>query len=472
MKLVKYSYITILAILLAACTADNVSTGSSLLSSEDNIVVGCDTFSLFSQIIQADNFNSAPDSFLLGEADNMFGTIDADIMTQLACPVGYKYPETSEVDSVVLYLFYNSWYGSDDSPLSLRVYEMDKATFDYNTPYPLNLDVSEFCSLDESTVITESDYVITAKNYRDSVYSSASQEYVPCVKMKLKQDFAQRFFNMQNFESQEDYNNQFKGLYITSSFGGSTVLYVTALNLAVFYHFSYSKEQTDTIVNDAKVFYANSEVRQVNRITYPVNYIEELKDYNDSVTFVVAPANIYTRISIPMSEMGRSINDSLSGKRPYVNRAQLVVPVLNYYTGSVNDITRDDWSQPAQQMLLVKENSAQRFFEDNELPSDTCAILSELILSSDDDGKVVCTYTYDLSQLLTIQLRQDSDEEVLNMLLIPVNVITSTTQASTYSSSTTSIISVRPQQTISATAIRSAQNSSAPMVLDVTYTGL
>lgn len=472
MRYYKLLIIFFSTLFFTACTDDSVSTGSSLLDNSDNIVVGCDTFSLQSQMIIAQNFNSSPDSMLLGEADNMFGTIDADILTQLACPVGYRYPESSEVDSVVLFLFYRTWFGSGESPLSIRVYELDRSTFDYDTPYPLDLDVTEFCSFDDSIRLTENDYVFTAKNHRDSVYASSALGYTPCIRMKLNSKFTNSFFGRSDFSSQEIFNKNFKGLYITSSFGGSTVLYITSINLAVYYHFSYSKLDKDTVVNDSKVFYANSEVRQVNRVNYPINNLEKIK--NDSITYVVAPGNIYTRISIPMFDMSSSIKDSLEGRRPYVNKAELVVPVLNFGTNAdVFSDNRDKWAQPAEKMLLIKEKSARRFFKNNELPSDTCAILSDFTIMTDANGKQTSLYSYDLAELLTNQLRENQTDSVLQMLLIPVDVSMATTQSSIYSSSaTSSITAVQPEQTISVTAIRSAQNAKAPMVLDVTYTGL
>ena len=60
------------------------------------------------------------------------------------------------------------------------------------------------------------------------------------------------------------------------------------------------------------------------------------------------------------------------------------------------------------------------------------------------------------------QRKYASDESVLNMLLVPVSIGTST------SSSTTVVSSVRQQQTMSATKIKSAKNG---MQLEMVYSG-
>ena len=470
MNKLKVIIFAVSALLMTACTQDNIGTGSSLLTDEDAIVVGCDTFSIGSEMLLAPHFNSAPDSLLLGEADNMFATIDADILTQLACPVGLEYPAGSEVDSVVLLLYYNSWYGDGNSPFRLSVYEMDRATFDYNKPYPTDIDVADYCSLEDSTAVLDVERVLTAKGYTDSVALTTST-YSPVIRLRTTQSFAERFFSRRDFSSQNQFNNDFKGLYITTSFGGSTVLYVNSINLAVYYHFTYNRAGNDTIVRDIKLFYSNAEVRQVNRVTYPREHLADLLPTADSVMYVVSPANIYTRLTLPMQKMSTAIKDTLGEKRAYVNQAKLEVSVLNRYSGSTADIQRDDWAQPANTMLLIKEDAMERFFTQNELPSDTCALLASLTSSSDSIGNILYQYTFDVSQLLTNQLRQKQSSDNLNMLLVPVSVTTTSSQSSYYSSTVTSISSVKQQQTISATAIKSAGNAESPMSLRVTYSG-
>ncbi len=467
----KLLFVGILLIsLFTACENDSNTAGAELLPSADDIVVSVDTFGLSSALCKADFIYSTPDSFLLGECDSRFGTVHGDILSQFACPVGFKFPENSEVDSVCIYLYYRSWFGDGNTPMQLSIYEMDKATFNYSTPYPSNLPISDYCSLDESTRIVERDRIITAANPTDSLYSSDAELYIPFIRFKTTDAFAQKIFSQADFSSQDAFNQIFKGLYITSNFGSATMLHVFDVSMTLFYHFSYEKNGKDTTVNDIKAFYANSEVRQVNRIEYLNTQISNLQQHTDSINFIVAPANIYTRITIPMSEMSEHIIGELGSRRPYVNRARLTVDVLNKYTGSTADKTVDDWAQPSSYMMLLKESALTRFFKEKELPSDTCALLSSLTSGTDTTGNVIYYYDYDLSTLLTQQLREEQTTDSLKMVLVPVSVSTSTT-SSYYGSGQTTISAVRPQQTISATTIRSANNAEKPMRLEVVYSG-
>ena len=187
--------------------------------------------------------------------------------------------------------------------------------------------------------------------------------------------------------------------------------------------------------------------------------------------YIVAPAGIYTRLSFPMGEMAKMIKSELSDtlsdgtiiqKQPYVNRALVQIDVENVYTGSGSTITRNDWLQPTNHMLLIRESSMKRFFAKKELPSDTCALLSTLTQGVDSLGNTIYYYSYDLSNFLHNQLRQDSLDAELNMMLVPVTVSTST------SSSASTISAIKQQQTVSATKIKSAQNG---MNLKLVYSG-
>jgi hypothetical protein len=184
-------------------------------------------------------------------------------------------------------------------------------------------------------------------------------------------------------------------------------------------------------------------------------------------------------MSFPMAQIADSIivqmRDPVTGdtvKRPYVNKAQVRVSVENVFSGSKSEITRNDWLQPSDYMLLIKESSMERFFAEKELPTDTCALLGQLTQDKDADGNTIYYYSYDMSDFISNWVRDRmlpenqrkyaSDESILNMLLVPVSVGTST------SSSTTVVSSVRQQQTMSATKIKSAKNG---MQLEMVYSG-
>ena len=473
----RFAFIGLIAAIVccfAACKNDAAHTGQSVLDTEDRIIVLADTFVVHSAIDSCSAIISQADSFLLGEIETDYGLLRASILTQLSCPEGYRYPtgfSVDSVDSVCLFMYYGSWEGDDMSPMSIDAYMMDKNTFRYSGTYPTDLDISDYCSRSKS--ILRNHRIVVASERLDSIQNSDGT-YTPMIRMRVNDDFMRHFASIQSFESQEQFNDQFNGILIESSFGSSTMLNISDIALGVYYHFSYSKAGRDTVVHDMKAFYANSEVRTVNHLQYEDKrqLVETLKKDSDTYNYIIAPAGVYTRLRIPMAQIADTIMQHMDmdidettvlTKRPYVNKAQVKVNVANVFTGSSSEITRNDWLQPAGYMLLVKEESMERFFKNRELPTDTCALLGTLTQATDSVGNETYYYSYDLSQFLTNQLRKESNDSILDMLLVPVTIETSSTS---YSSTTVS--SVRQQQTMSATKILSAKNG---MQLEIIYSG-
>lgn len=450
-----------MACCMTACKDDVSTTGESILDPEDQIIVMADTFDIQSAIFSSEAITCQADSFLLGEMESKYGVLRASILTQLACPEGYHYPEGFVVDSICLFLYYASWEGDANSPLAINAYMLDKQTFSYSNRYYSDLNIDDYCTRDKSILTNRR--IVVASEKRDSVQDS-NGNYVPMVRMRVNDDFEAYFSAITSFTSQETFNEQFKGLLLESSFGSSTVLNVTDVALGVYYHFSYTKSGRDTTVNDMKAFYANSEVRTINHFAYldKNEWVSTLEQDSDTYNYIVAPAGVYTRLHFPMARIAGVINGNMPTKRPYVNKAEVRVYVENYDTES----GRDAWLQPSQYMLLVREESAPRFFRKKELPTDTCALLSTLTSAVDSLGNNIYYYSYDMSDFLTTQLRQeetDSIQESLSMVLVPVTVSTSST---VYSSTTVS--AVKEQQTMSATKIRSAKNG---MRFEIVYSG-
>ena len=467
---------------MTACKDDVANTGQSVLDPSDEIIVLADTFAFSSNVISCKAITSQADSFLLGEIETDYGVLRGAILTQLACPEGYHYPSGENIknvglDSVCLFMYYTTWVGDGNAPLAINAYLMDRNTFRYSGKYPTDLNISDYCSMDHS--ILTNHRIVVASEKLDSVQSSTGT-YVPMVRMRVNDDFADYFWRIKSFESQESFNEQFKGLLIETSFGSSTMLNVSDIALGVFYHFEYEKTPgNDTLVSDMKAFYANSEVRTVNHLFYEdkTQLVETLANDSDTYNYIIAPAGVYTRMSFPMEQIGDTImqhmiydsllyaeKDSMAYliKRPYVNKAEVRVSVEN----KDNETGRNAWLQPADYMLLIKESSMERFFKNKELPTDTCALLSALTQGVDSVGNAIYYYTYDLSDFLTNQLRKGSEgdkETTLEMLLVPVTIETSAT-----SSTTAAVSSVRQQQTMSATKIRSAYNG---MQLELIYCG-
>ena len=296
-----------------ACRDDVTSAGSGVLDKDDAIVVYVDTFPLVSMIDSCKAIVSQADSFLLGEIETDYGTLRGSILTQLACPDGYSYPSNAEVDSMFLFVYYNTWTGDPNAALAVDVYQMDKATFNYSTSYSTDLNIADYCTK-EKPILTNRRIVVATEKL-DSIQNSEG-DYIPMLRMRVNEEFQNYFWSIQSFENQETFNKQFMGLLLESSFGSSTMLNISTIALGVYYHFSYSKAGRDTTVNDMKAFYANAEVRTVNQLTYEDKdlTIEELKKDSDTYNYIISPACVYTRVVLPLGRITDSIMSHMTGE--------------------------------------------------------------------------------------------------------------------------------------------------------------
>lgn len=450
----------LLSVLTISCVDDLTDLGSNIRPTSDEISIGTDTFHLSTENVFVDYMYARPDSFLLGTFYNQkFGTTQADILAQVNCPVDFKYPPLSVPDSALVVLYYKSWFGDQYAPLDINIYEMNKSTFSYTGLYPSNLNPADYT--DRSILLGRK--IFTAKDVANKRLDSTS------IVIKLSGEFVQRFFNDTYYGSDNAFTNFFKGIYVTANYGASTVLNIKQLDLEYYYHYTYQKPGVDTltVVKNVISFPANKEVRQVNRFVHPDRDV--LVKQRDSVNFVASPANLQTRVNLPLARIKQKITDKIAaGKKQILNNAILKV--------EVTEIADSTLEMPlVQYMLLVKEEAAQRFFDDNILPTtkDTCALLGQLSSAQiGTTGKYEYYYSFDLAALIAKELKVAEENgiapgENIKLLLIPVNV-TTTTNSST---GAVSVTAVKQQYKMSAVTIRSGQNQKHPMKINMVYSG-
>lgn len=456
--------------MLTACNDDVASAGASALLEEESVVVFADTLrNVRSEIFMASPIEYTPDSFLLGEcARPNVGTIKADILAQFTSPEGFVYPDSAQVDSITLMMFYRSWHGDGNAPIGITVYEMDKETLYFDSLYTSDVDVTNFCSLHDSTKVLYQDRIVVPAVPADSIYQSATGMYIYRIMSRLNDRYAQKIFNIKDFSSKEAFNQLFKGLYITTNYGGASALYVYDICLAIHYHYTFPTQEgssTYTTLPDVKYLYANVESRQINRYVYPERDViySQLKS-DASKDYILSPANIYTQLNIPINDIKHRIQSEVGDKRPYVNMASLKVNVLNGDVAN-NQFNKDNWARPASSMMLIKKSAFNRFFTKKELPSDTCAICSNLTVSLDEKKQYQYSYMFDLSDLLTQQQRDTMSLDTLEMLLVPVKLSTA------YSSSDSYVSAVQVEQAVTSTILSSSSDSEQSMNIEVIYSG-
>ncbi len=448
--------LSLLSLLIFSCTDSFTNIGTEIQPTSDAITVGTDTFHVTTENVFIDYMYSKPDSFLLGTFyDVKYGSTKADILAQVKCPIDFAYRVGAIPDSALVVLYYKSWFGDKYSPLDVNIYEMNKKTFDYSGLYPTNLDPS---------VYTDHDLYQPTNLLAHKVFSArdASKKLTDTTSVIFKLDtaFVRKFIKgASTYTSDFAFTNFFKGLYITTNYGASTMLNISQIDLEYYYHYTYIVPGTSRLdtVNNVVIFPANAEVRQVNRILHPdKDLIKQKLALKDSVNYVSSPANIQTRVNLPLNRMKQRLNTGINGKKLFMNSALLKV--------EATEIDNTSLAQPiVSYMMLIKESAIYRFFNSNEVFSDTCAVMGTYTSEKNSTtGVYKYYYTFDIASLIDNEIKNTTTPENLSMRLMPVNV--------EYNSSNV-ITSVKQQYLLNAVTIRSGKNSYSPMTIKVVYSG-
>lgn len=471
----------LVSLLTFSCT-DNISDlGIKIQPSSDNITVGTDTFHVITENVFIDSIFAKQDSFLLGTFyDTKYGSTQADILAQVNCPIDYQYPPGSVVDSVLAVLTYKSWFGDSYSPMEVSIYQMDNnRTFDYSTLYPTNLDPSYYTTRKELI----GHRIFSAKDASKLLTDTTT------VVFKLSDKFRNWFVNAgsdnvinvdpKTYSSESNFTDFFSGMYITPDFGAATMLNVRQVDIELYYHYNHtvkSSSGVDSLVTSSYVipFPANSEVRQVNRFLHPESETIKLKlAQNEDVNYISSPAGIQTRVTVPLKRMKQKMESVTGGKKQTLNSA-----ILRVYA---TEIDTSALAEPVvSNMLLIKESAIDRFFNKNELPSDTCAIRGSLAVEQDSATLLYnYYYSFDIATLVANELKlnpnPDSD---LKLRLVPVQ-LTTTSSTDSYGNTTTSITAVKQLTGMSAITIRSGKvidplsgkEVTPPMRIKMIYSG-
>jgi hypothetical protein len=450
--------IMILPLIFSACKTDN-SIGLSIQPPQDAIKVVIDTFLLSSADFAYDSISAQCNdslSMLLGEYYNTkYGSTKAELIVQIAPPLNYEFPDEArynpQPDSVIILLSYTRWYGSETEPLEIAVYELDKATPDYSAFYPANFHIDDFINVNDNLLLGRKILTSVDQTLSDSVKNTQGMGTYHSIRYKFDENFTQKIFDIakHKYSKAEEFLDDFKGFYITTTYGQSTMLYLLRIDMRFYYHYTYQKNGNDTIVNTYIEFPANKEVRQLNNILH-IN-TQNIINQRDSVNYIKTGGGIYPKIKIPIGSMRKQILDSIGDKILNLNSAILSVEATEI------DNAKNGMPTPSS-LLMLPVSEMKTFFQSNSLAalkSNTAAIVGYNSTKKE--------YMFDIAYLLNKLIKSDyhNFDETAEFILIPVDVY-----------STNGVISeIKPQKYIGAATIRSAKNQYSPMRIELAYSG-
>ena len=459
----KYFFVITLATLIfSSCKIDN-SVGLSIQPPQDSIKVVVDTFLLSSVDFMYDSISAQCSdslSMLLGEFYNAkYGSTKADLIVQIAPPLNFEFADeikySPQPDSVFMVLVYKNWFGSDAEPLEIAIYELNKATPDGYAFYPTTFDIADFVDLNSAPLLGSK---ITTSVPQDSTKNNQSAGTDRFIKYKFNDEWKNYFFDIANkkYEKIDDFTNEFKGFYITTTYGQSTMLYLTEIEMWLYYHYTYQKNGNDTTVKSHIIFPANKEVRQLNKISH-IN-TQNVINQRDSVNYIKTAGGIYPKIEIPLGSLRSQMRDGIKGK----NYLSINSAILSIEATEIDKSKTMRMPEPTLVMLLPVEDATE-FFQKNSLKSYTG---NRAVLAGYNAAKNEYTFdfAYALTKLIDWQREQKDEDyysETKEFILVPVDIYGSYLAPS----------DIKPKKHIGAVTIRSAKNDYSPMRLELVYSG-
>lgn len=381
----KFKFLAAIALAAAAlygCDDETVGIGQFIVD-EDYIPAKATSYSVITETHLLDSVFSRSSTAYLGKfTDKDYGTFSSDFLTQISCPEDFTLPDRIvDITNATLSFYYLSYFGDSLATLRLQVDTLTTAIADDGKDknlYYSNLDPAKYYN-PQATPLAIKDYTAYDLTVSDSLHNTS--DYYPHVSVNLNKDFCQYMLDKYNYtieqngktvhpyfkDSEAFINNVLKGLYVHTTAGEGSILYISDiyLQLTVKYWTTITNESTnttkDTLVHTIVPMATTKEVFMSTR--FKNSNLASLKD-NKECTYLKTPAGLCTEVTLPIEEMYKAHSKD----------------TLNSISVSFTKL-RDASTSPylmgtPPTLLMVRKDQMKKFFENNETYDNKTSFLS------------------------------------------------------------------------------------------------
>ena len=444
----KYSRILPLAAISALAffsCEDGSSIGSSIVSDQVEIVIDS-AFTVTGQSVPVSSVVSRSEYQLLGRIDAKgYGYLATDFvsgfMPSNKLTTGYGMgPENVDSIRLAMVMRKGQMVGDSVMPLGLEVFRLNK-------PLPttgLTSDSPIDTYYDPSAPIASTIYNATVAGLPDSIaadytYSSSSTDEARVVYVKLPQelgkDFYRKYLSTDGpalFNDPVAFQQWFPGFYVKNSYGSGRIMRFE--NSAVYLYLSYkgtAPSGNDTTYRFIDSFMAiTPEVVFNNRISQQLS--PEVHALAAESPIVVGPIGYDTEIKLPVKKIVESYRKQ-AGNNNVVNNLTFHIPAY----AIANDYDID----PPANILLVKKDKRNKFFEDNNLTDNATSFYATY-----NSATKMYSFT-NMRQFVIDAIKKDNEGTLTDAdgeyVLTPINLVTET-MSNGYYSTTEGVIAITP----------------------------
>lgn len=446
MKL-KFFCLSLLAVIFASCN-DNNEIGMSVLPEEDAMAIVSDSFYVNVATVEVGDVYSETTKPVLGTfEDEMYGSFSVDFVSDFRYVRDFAFPDGAVCDSMYLVMYYRSFFGDSSAVQEATAYGLDLQTLDFSRDFSINTDISEFCSMNE--VLGRATYVAYDRTVSDSIRELS--DYCDKVRIKMPDKLAADIIaDPSLMESQSNFNEFFKGVYVRNTYGSQTILDIDSVNLEMYYKFPPDLEKPDSLVYGTLILPANLESTTFVHVSERTN--PQLSSLKEDLVSISSPGGVMLRFDLPWDRIYGRICGGGGTKGININHASLIMNVKN--------VQYDGELEPPTYVMLIREEDVPAFFTQSLYPAP--GINTYLGVFNESDSTYLFANMADFLQK-NLDGGPSVFEQVGNVVVLPVGGTTDVagTDASIYNS-------MLP----SGAVFGSGTNAETPFRMVVTYTEL
>jgi hypothetical protein len=295
-------------VVFISCDDDLNRLGSSIQPEGDDIFVYVDTVLITAETVSLNDSVYARTQWgLLGDyTDPVFGNVKSDYLSELYCPDNTAFPDkTLSIDSTFIEILSDRFIGDSISPFGIAAYRVKEPLTGH---FFTNVDPKEYCEMKQP--LGQGIF---------SVHDAAlvdNGSWIYSYKLHLDKSVGQGFYdewknsNGNTFKNSEKFRKFFKGMYVTTSFGGGSLLNINTTALRIYLSYTgRNKADTEdsTRVGLFRMVFT-PEVIQLNHIQNKnPNY---LFMNNDTRTYLKSPAGVCTELTIPLADIMKKAEET------------------------------------------------------------------------------------------------------------------------------------------------------------------
>lgn len=342
-----------------ACDDDLNGVGGTIQPPSDSISVAPDTIFINAKTVSMkDSVYARTINGVLGKyEDDLFGTIKSDYLCQFYSPGDVKFKGIDHViDSAHFAIDFTKFSGDSLAPMGLSVYEVTKPLVEN---FYTNVDPSKYYN--KKDILAQEAYTIDGAKVVATSNNIKQREIIA----DLGVPFGKKIYNAYKdgtIKDNESFNNFFKGVYVTTTFGSGSLIHVASTSIDIYYKYTDVKgnhdKTKDTIRTATFSLSVTPEIIQLNHIqnTNP----DELFIEGTGATYMKTPAGVCTEVVFPIKE----ISDNMAKNNlKNVLSAQFS---LKGYTEKESD-SKLALERPTY-FLMIDKDSINTFFSKRKLP--------------------------------------------------------------------------------------------------------